>query len=347
MFTKKDFSHNPCDMESILLQALRCQNRGRPPVWLMRQAGRYLPQFRSLREKYGFLEMCHQPELAVETTLLPIHLLGFDAAILFSDILVIAEALGVGLRFEKDLGPVIERPLNQVSDIHSLPKIHVEEKLGYVAEAIRMLRTRLEVPLIGFCGAPFTLASYMIEGGSSRDLKKTKRWMLAEPESFHQLLELISEASIAYLKMQIKAGAQAIQIFDSWASALAHGQFREFSLHYLQKIVRALDVPVILFCRGSSVFASQLAEAQPAAISVDWNADLSSIRGQLPSVALQGNLDPDILHAPRNVVVREVKRLLDSMRQDPGYIFNLGHGITPEVPVDNVKALVETVKSYA
>lgn len=334
-------------MESILLQALQMKNRGRPPVWLMRQAGRYLPQFRALRERYGFLEMCHQPELAVETTLLPIRLLGFDAAILFSDILVIAEALGVGLRFEKDLGPVIERPLNQASDVDALPRIDVEEKLGYVAEAIRMLRGQLKVPLIGFCGAPFTLASYLIEGGSSRDLKKTKRWMLADPESFHQLLKLLSEATIAYLKMQINAGAQAIQIFDSWASALAHEQFREFSLKYMKDIVAAIDIPTILFCRGSSVFASQLAEAQPAAISVDWNADLSSIRRQLPSMALQGNLDPDIMHAPRSVVEREVRRLLDSMRGDPGYIFNLGHGITPEVPVDNVKALVETVRSYA
>lgn len=334
-------------MEPIFLQALKGKNRSRPPVWLMRQAGRYLPEFRALREKYGFLEMCHNPELAVETTLLPIRLLGFDAAILFSDILVIAEALGRGLRFEKDLGPIIERPLNQASDIHALPRINVEEKLGYVAEAIKLLRGQLNVPLIGFCGAPFTLASYLIEGGSSRDLKKTKRWMLADPESFHQLLQLLSEATVAYLKMQIKAGAQAIQIFDSWASALAHGQFREFSLHYLKEIGKALDVPVILFCRGSSVFAAQLAEAQPAAISVDWNADLSSIRRQLPSIALQGNLDPDILHAPRSVVEREVQRLLDSMRGDPGYIFNLGHGITPEVPVDNVKALVETVQNYA
>lgn len=334
-------------MESILLKALQGKNRGRPPVWLMRQAGRYLPQFRAMREKYGFLEMCHQPELAVETTLLPIRLLGFDAAILFSDILVIAEALGVGLRFEKDLGPVIERPLNQASDVHSLPRIDVDEKLGYVADAIRLLRSQLNVPLIGFCGAPFTLASYLIEGGSSRDLKKTKRWMLADPKSFHQLLQLLSDASIAYLKMQINAGAQAIQIFDSWASSLAHEQFREFSLHYLKEMVKALDIPAILFCRGSSVFAAQLAEANPAAISVDWNADLSDIRRQLPNIALQGNLDPDILHAPRNVVEREVKRLLHSMRGDPGYIFNLGHGITPEVPVDNVKVLIETVKSYA
>ncbi|MCE5317429.1 MAG: uroporphyrinogen decarboxylase [Parachlamydia sp.] len=334
-------------MESILLQALQMKNRGRPPVWLMRQAGRYLPQFRALREKYGFLEMCHQPELAVETTLLPIQLLGFDAAILFSDILVIAEALGVGLRFEKDLGPIIERPLSQASDVDALPRINVEEKLGYVAEAIRLLRGQLKVPLIGFCGAPFTLASYLIEGGSSRDLKKTKRWMLTDPESFHQLLRLLSEVTIAYLKMQIKAGAQAIQIFDSWASALAYKQFREFSLNYMKDIVEAVNIPSILFCRGSSVFASQMAEAQPDAISIDWNADLSCIRRQLPNIALQGNLDPDILHAPRSVVEREVRRLLDSMRGDPGYIFNLGHGITPEVPVDNVKALIETVKSYA
>ena len=294
---------------------MRCENRGRAPVWLMRQAGRYLPEFRAMRERYAFLEMCHQPELAVETTLLPIRLLGFDAAILFSDILVVPEALGVGVQFEKGQGPIIERPLQQISDISRLPRPDVVEKLGYVAEAIRLLRKQLQVPLIGFCGAPFTIASYMIEGGSSRELKKTKRWMLAEPDSFHQLLRLIEEVTADYIQMQIDAGAEAIQIFDSWAGTLAHEQFREFSLPYLKHLVAKIkptNVPSILFCRGSSVFASQLAEAAPSAISVDWNARLADLRPILPkTIALQGNLDPDLLCAPLPVVRREVKRLLD------------------------------------
>lgn len=308
----------------------------------MRQAGRYLPQFRAMRERYSFLEMCHQPELAVETTLLPIRLLGFDAAILFSDILVIAEALGVGLRF--DPGPVIERPLNTLSDVRALPKPHVEEKLGYVAAAIRLLRKQLQVPLIGFCGAPFTLASYLIEGRSHKELKKTKRWMLAEPQSFHQLLEHILDVTIQYAKMQVAAGVQAFQIFDSWAGALAHAQFREFSLRYQKRLVSEIGVPVILFCRGSSVFAAQMAEAKPAGISIDWNVELSSLRRILPKeIALQGNLDPDILYAPHATIQREVKRLLDAMRGDPGYIFNLGHGMLPDIPVDAVKVLIETV----
>lgn len=336
-------------MNDRLLRALKGVNTGRPPVWIMRQAGRYLPQFRAMRERYSFLEMCHQPELAAETTLLPIQLLDFDAAILFSDILMVPQALGVGVRFENGVGPIIERPLQNVSDCEKLPYPNVEEKLGFVKRAIELLKPQLQVPLIGFCGAPFTVASYMIEGGSSKEFKKTKRWMLTEPESFHQLLQLIAQVSVDYLKMQIRAGVNAIQIFDSWAHCLADAQFREFSLSYLRMLVEAIQpCPTLLFCRGSSVFAPALAEARPAGISIDWNANLAQIRQIIPkNIALQGNLDPDVLCAPRLTVEREVKRLLDSMQGDPSYIFNLGHGITPEVPVDNVRALVETVQSYA
>jgi uroporphyrinogen decarboxylase len=333
---------------SLLLKALRCENSGRPPVWLMRQAGRYLPQFRAMRQRYSFLELCHKPELAAEVTKLPIDLLGFDAAILFSDILMVPEALGVGVQFENGSGPVIERPLEGPGDLKRLPRVIVEEKLKFVADAIKLLKGELKVPLIGFCGAPFTLASYMIEGGTSRDFKKTKRWMLSDPESFHQLLQLLTEVTQDYLKMQMRAGVEVIQIFDSWAHALAYDQFREFSLHYLKQLVKASTIPTILFCRGSSLHAKELAEADPAGISIDWNGNLSHIRHILPkTIALQGNLDPDILSAPAATVRREAKKLLDSMRGDPGYIFNLGHGITPEVPVDNVKILVETVQTYA
>lgn len=334
---------------SLLLKALQCQNKERPPVWLMRQAGRYMPQYRAIRAKHSFLEMCHDPELAARVTRLPIQVFGFDAAILFSDILVIPEALGLGLHFDEGKGPIIERPLQTAQDVDSLPDICVEEKLGFVGEAVRLLREDLSVPLIGFCGAPFTLASYMIEGGSSRDLKKTKQWMLREPESFHRLLGKLADCCLKYMHLQAKAGVQAFQIFDSWANVLGHAQFREFALPYLKMMVdgfRSTGIPVILFCRGSSVFATDLAELTPAGISLDWNGDIAKIRASLPaSVALQGNLDPDILYAPQKLLRSEIRRLLKTMKGEPGYVFNLGHGIFPDVPVEAVHTLVETVQS--
>lgn len=336
-------------MNLTILDALQGQNRGRPPVWLMRQAGRYMPEYRALRSRHSFLEMVHQPELIAEVTQQPIRAFGMDAAILFSDILVIPEALGVGLRFDEGVGPIIERPLSSAADVVALPRVEMREALHYVAEGIRRVLPALAVPLIGFCGAPFTVASYMIEGGSSRTWNKTKRWMLSDPDSFHQLLDLLAEHSIRYLEMQIEAGVHAVQIFDSWANVLGHAQFREFSLAYMQKIVNQIKkkVPVILFCRGSSAFATDLAHIAPSAISVDWNADLQQLRRAIPgSIALQGNLDPDVLYAPLPVVRREVNSLLQAMKGDPGYIFNLGHGITPGTPVDAVKTLVDCVKGF-
>jgi uroporphyrinogen decarboxylase len=333
----------------LLLNALRCANKERAPVWLMRQAGRYMPQYRKIRKKHALIDMFHDSELAAEVTLLPVRAFGVDGAILFSDILVIPEALGVGLRFEDGVGPIIERPLQSAADVEALPKVDIAHALDYVFKTIKLLRQDLQVPLLGFCGAPFTLASYMIEGGSSRDLKKTKQWMLRDPKSFHRLLDHIADHTITYINLQIKAGAQAIQIFDSWAHFLAHAQFREFSLAYLEKILKGIkkDIPIILFCRGSSIFASQLAELSPAAISLDWNADLAQVRATIPStIALQGNLDPDILYAPRSLLQKEVKRLLRSMRGNPGYVFNLGHGIAPDVSPEAVQVLVETVQGF-
>lgn len=336
-------------MNTLFLDALNCENgSGRPPIWLMRQAGRYMPEYQALKAKYSFLEMCHQPELAAQVTRLPIDTFGMDAAILFSDILVIPEALGVGLRFEEGAGPIIDRPIATDADITALPSIDAPEKLGFVAEAIKLLKTDLKVPLIGFCGAPFTLASYMIEGKTSRTLDKTKRWMFRDPASFHRLLDTLADHCIAYLKMQIAAGVDAIQIFDSWANVLGHSQFREFSLKYLEKILRGIDTtntPVILFCRGSSVFAKDMVEALPAGISLDWNVKMSQMRKAIPqTIALQGNLDPDILRAPIPVIRREARALLDTMQGEPGYIFNLGHGVFPDVSPDAVHALVDEVK---
>lgn len=335
-------------MNDVILRALHCENEAGPPVWLMRQAGRHLASYRKLRERYSFLEMCHNPSLIAEVTLLPLAAYDLDAAILFSDILVIPEAMGVGLRFEEQIGPIIERPLMTGDDIARLPKPEDCSKLQYVAEGIRQLKPHLNVPLIGFCGAPFTVASYMIEGKSSRDLKKTKQWLMRDPQSFHSLLDKIADWSIAYLQMQIDAGVQAVQIFDSWANFLAHHQFREFSLAYLDKILKGIqraDIPVILFCRGSSVFAPQLAELRPACVGLDWNCRMADMRRQIPyPIALQGNLDPDLLYAPLVRIQAEVNRLLGEMAGDRGFIFNLGHGIAPDVSEDAVRTLITSVR---
>jgi uroporphyrinogen decarboxylase len=337
-------------MNTLLLDALKCKNQSRPPVWLMRQAGRYMPEYRSIREKYSFMEMCSTPEIAAEVTLLPVKEFGMDAAILFSDILVIPEALGLGLHFEEGRGPVIERPLRTVADIAALPTPVVSESLNYVAEAIRVLRGELSVPLLGFCGAPFTVASYMIEGGSSHDLKRTKQLMFQDPKTFHALLSHLASITIDYINLQVEAGAQAIQIFDSWAYVLSHRYFNEFSLSYMNVILEGIKEPkppVILFCRGASVFAKEMADLCPQGISVDWNADLSQLREVIPSsVALQGNFDPDLLYAPSDVIRKEVKQLLAEMDGDPGYIVNLGHGIKPDMSPDSVRTFVETVKNY-
>lgn len=336
-------------MNTLLLDALNCRNTSRTPVWLMRQAGRYMPEYRALREKHSFLEMCHHPELIAEVTQLPIRSFGMDAAILFSDILLIPEALGLGLRFDEGTGPIMERPLSSAADIDKLPKIDVREALDYVSKGIRLVKPALNVPLIGFCGGPFTLASYMIEGRSSRDMRKTKQWMLSDPESFHRLLTMLADYAIEYLEMQVEAGVHALQIFDSWAGVLGYTHFKEFSLAYMKKILDRLKpkVPVILFCRGSSTFASDMAKIVPSAISIDWNANIAGFRPLIPpSIALQGNLDPDVLYAPQPILRKEVIKLLESMHGDPGYIFNLGHGITPDVPVDNVRALIECVQNH-
>lgn len=335
-------------MNTLLIDALHCRNKDRTPVWLMRQAGRYMPEYRALRKKHSFTEMFRTPELIVEVTELPIHRFGFDAAILFSDILVIPDALGVGLRFEDQKGPIIERPVRNVEDVKKLPSPVIAEKLDFVAKGIRELKKRLKVPLLGFCGAPFTVASYMIEGGTSKDFKLTKQWMIRDRESFELLLDKICKSTCEYVDLQIENGVDALQIFDSWAWCLDHRHFRDISLKYIDRLLKHVNgrVPVIVFCRGSSVFAKTISEVKPSAISVDWNADISRLRKELPSgIALQGNLDPDILYGDPATVRRHVKELLDSMKGDPGYIFNLGHGIHPDIPTESVQTLVDTVKT--
>ena len=326
-------------MRPYLLQALKGENQGRPPLWIMRQAGRYLPEYRALREKHDFLTLCHTPELLAEVSLQPIRRFDFDAAILFSDILMIPEALGLGLHFDEQRGPLFARPVETAAAIAALP---APAPLTFVAEGIKLLKKELDRPLIGFAGGPFTVASYMIEGGSSPTLKKTKKWLLKDPGSFHLLLEKITSATLDYLKLQIRAGVDALQVFESWASHLAPAQLAEFSTPYLTKIKQALppEIPLIFFCRGAHSSLSM----PPGALSVDYSVPLPLMRRQLgPKITLQGNLDPDILFAPKETVIQETCRLLNSMKGDPAWIFNLGHGILPDTPLENVYALRDTV----
>lgn len=334
---------------SSFLDALKGKNVGRPPIWIMRQAGRYLPSYRDLRSKYSFLEMCHEPDLIAQVTLLPFQELDLDAAIIFSDILVIAEALGFKVEFHEGTGPQITPPITTIAQIENLPTPDIRSLLSYVARGIKQAKQQLNVPLIGFCGAPFTVASYLIEGGTSRDLKKTKQWMWKHPDSFHQLLEKITQCSIDYLLMQIEAGVQAIQIFDSWAHVHSPASFEAFSKPYLIKILAALKhthIPTIVFSRGSFGFIDSLSSLAPSCLSVDWNGSLSGLRSSIPSsMALQGNLDPYVLYADIPTIQKQAGAILTSMQSDPAFIFNLGHGVLPDTPLDSVKALVETVKN--
>lgn len=336
---------------TILLDALRGQNfSGRPPIWIMRQAGRYLPEYRALRHHYSLLSMFHEPDMIAQVTALPIDRFEFDAAILYSDILIVLDALGIFWNVKPGVGPVIDPVLQTTEQVTALRARPAAEALSFVMDGIRMLRRRLAVPLVGFCGAPFTVACYLLEGKGSRDFQIAKQWMYRSPQTFHFLLSLLTDLSIDYLNCQIEAGVQAIQIFDSWAHALHTRHFREFCLPYLKKIVFSVrhkhDVPIILFCRGSTVFADFLAECQPHAVSLDWQCDLVRMRQHLPAtLALQGNLDPCALFAPEALLDQEIDLILNPMRHDPGFIFNLGHGILPDTPVSAVEQLVDRIKS--
>ena len=338
-------------MTSCFLDAIQGRNAGRPPIWLMRQAGRYLPEYQRIRAQHSFWDMCHNPELIVEVTQLPLKRYALDAAVLFSDILFIPEVLGCGVSFIEGIGPVLEKKVTDRKEIETLAKPDVREVLSPVYTAIRALKQELGVPLIGFCGGVYTVASYMIEGRSSRDLRNTKRWMYEDPEGFHQLLQLLTDLSIQHLKEQAKAGADVLQVFDSWAHTLPHRQFMEFSLPYMRQIVDAFrpsGIPILLFCRGSSSYYHELASAQPAGISLDWNADLSKVRHEVgPDLVLQGNLDPQLLCFQPQAVQQEADALLKQMHGDPAFIVNLGHGITPEARLDSVQALVDVVHSYS
>jgi uroporphyrinogen decarboxylase len=338
-------------MNTLFLDAAWSRQTERPPVWMMRQAGRFMPEYWEIKNKYSFLEMCKTPEIAADVTMLPVDLLGIDAAILFCDILVTGEAMGGDLSFTQGVGPRFANPVRTMQDVDNL-NVDCMDKLEYVADAIKVIQQRLNgsIPLIGFAGAPFTVMSYLVEGASSKDFKITKLLMNNHPEVAHKLLAKIAKVTADYLNLQIAAGVDAIQIFDSWALALSWNDYEEFSHRYIKEIIANLnrkDIPVISFCKGSSVFAPMMATAKPDVISVDWNADLLNIKQILPSgIAVQGNLDPFVLYADKSVIRKKIIELFERMRGENGFIFNLGHGIMPDIPFDNVKYAIEIVKEF-
>ena len=314
----------------------------------MRQAGRYLPEYRAMRERFGFLDLCRNPDAAAEVTLQPVDRLGVDAAILFADILLIVEPLGVGLEFAKGEGPVIRRPVRSERDIARLGRIDVESAVPFVFETVRRVKQALagRVPLIGFAGAPFTVASYVVEGGPSREYLHAKRLMYEEPEAWHRLLEILAEATARYLNGQIATGAQAVQIFDSWVGVLAPDDYRAFVMPHTQALVRAVTpgVPVIHFGTGTAALLPLLREAGGDVIGLDWRVDLDAGWAAVGhDVAVQGNLDPAVLLAKPPYIRQRVKDILDRAGGRPGHIFNLGHGVLQETPVEHVKALVDLV----
>jgi uroporphyrinogen decarboxylase len=337
------------------LDACRRKPVDRTPIWLMRQAGRYLPQYRAVREKVSFLQLCKTPDLAAEVTLQPVDILGVDAAILFSDILVVPEAMGMQLILE-DQGPQFPSPLQSRADVEKLRVPDPEAELGYVMEAVRRVRKQLagRVPLIGFCGGPWTLAAYMIEGRTSRSFEKAKAALMSDERLAHALLSKITDSLILYLNAQLAAGAQALQIFDSWAGALGPEDYARLGAPYIARVILGLKrdlrdpQPVIVFGVETGELLAQLAATGADVVGVDWRVPLDEARGRVgPAVALQGNLDPAALFLPQPELKKRVARVLElADLAGPGHIFNLGHGILPSTPVENAKALVEQVHAH-
>ena len=329
----------------------------RTPVWMMRQAGRYLPEYRATRAQAGdFMSLCKNTELACEVTLQPLERYQLDAAILFSDILTIPDAMGLGLYFSEGEGPKFRKPVRNEADIDSLQVINTASDLSYVTDAVSMIRRELNgrVPLIGFSGSPWTLATYMIEGQSSRDFARAKTMLYTQPELMHQLLDKLALSVIDYLNAQIRAGAQVVQIFDTWGGALSHAAYQEFSLAYMDKIVRSLithvnghEVPVILFTKGGGHWLEEIAKTGCHCLGLDWTVDIGSARSRVGyRVALQGNMDPALLRADGATIEKEVASIMQSYGSGTGHIFNLGHGITPDIDPDNVKVFIDAVANF-
>ena len=337
------------------LRACLRQEVDRTPVWMMRQAGRYLPEYRATRQRAGgFLNLCKTPELACEVTLQPVDILGVDAAILFSDILVVPEAMGMELTFGTGEGPKFPQPVNSKADVDALPVPDPETELGYVMQAVESIQRGLagRVPLIGFSGSPWTLATYMVEGGGSKNYAKVKGMAYNEPAVMHALLEKLADAVAAYLNAQIAHGVQAVQIFDTWGGILSTRDYKEFSLQYMQRIIEQLSresrgrrVPVILYTKGGMGWLEAIADSGCDVVGLDWTIDIDMARQRIgDKVALQGNMDPSMLYARPDRIRQEVKDILARFGHGNGHVFNLGHGITPDVPVEHAKAFITAVQ---
>jgi uroporphyrinogen decarboxylase len=337
-------------MNDLLLRALRGEELSRPPVWMMRQAGRYLPEYLALKAKYNFFTRVQTPELAAEITLQPIDIVGTDAAIIFSDILVIPQAMGLEVLMEEGKGPSLPKTVVTRADIDALITENVEENLNYVMQALTLTKQQLSgrVPLIGFAGAPFTILCYMVEGKGSKTWEKAKKFCFTQPALAHALLQKITDITIAYLKAQVKAGADVVQVFDSWSGSLSKQDFELYAQAYLIQIAQALKshAPVILFPKGSWYAFPALAQSGASGIGIDWCVDAATARKLTGgNITLQGNFDPARLLAPIPQIKKWVKEMIDAFGTQH-YIANLGHGITPDVPVDHAKAFVDAVKEY-
>ena len=338
-------------MNDTFLKACRGEKTDYTPVWFMRQAGRYLPEYQAVRGKVSFLELCKNPELCTEVTLQPIDIFGFDAAILFSDILIAMEAMGLTLEFHEGRGPVFPDPVRSQADVDKLIVPDPEETMPFVMETIRLLRRELKVPLIGFSGAPFTLATYLIEGGSSKVFLETKRMAFQNPELYHNLLSKITECTSLYLQAQARAGAQALQIFDSWAGIWAPGDFARFALPYVQSIIRDLrkmtDIPIIYFANNGSTLIDHSTTAGADVLGLDWRINIKNAVKRVGDHAVQGNLDPIALFLPKDRLEARIKKLLDDAKDARGHISNLGHGILPQTPPDQARIAVEAVHRFS
>lgn len=334
----------------LFLRACKRQPVERTPVWIMRQAGRYLPEYRAVREKADFLTMCKTPELAAAVTIQPVDLIGVDAAIIFSDILVIPEAMGMRLEMHEGKGPIFPHPIRNEADAKKLKTIDPSKDLKYVLDAISLTKKELcgRVPLIGFCGSPWTLLSYMVEGKGSKNFLRVKSLLYNNPALAHSVLNKLADAAADYLSAKIEAGANAVQIFDTWGGVLSQNDFEEFSLRYIEKIISGIkrkDEPVIIFAKGVHYSLEKIVGAGADVIGLDWTMDIGKVRKEIGDrVALQGNMDPAILYANKEKIKEETKRILSSYGKGTGHIFNLGHGILPDVKPENAKFFVDMVK---
>ncbi len=340
------------------IKAVLSQPVDKTPVWMMRQAGRYLPEYRELRAQAGdFMSLCTNPELACEVTLQPLRRFNLDAAILFSDILTIPDAMGLGLHFKTGEGPAFNNPVSCVEDINKLYVPDIFDKLKYVTDAVSTIRTNLkdETPLIGFSGSPWTLATYMVEGGTTKNFGKVKGMMFSEPQAMHQMLDILAKSVIAYLNAQIESGAQAVMIFDTWGGVLSTRDYQAFSLNYMQQIVDGLirekngiTIPVTLYTKGGAGWLKQMASTGADCIGLDWTIDIDQARKLIgDKVSLQGNMDPCILYSTPELIENEVADILSKFGQGSGHVFNLGHGIHPGINPDNVKAYVDAVHQHS